>query len=362
MNRALLILALIPIATRTASHPEGPVNHGELTHDVWPLAKKNNWHEGDIEGYISSKKSDIRAHLKAWHHYIPENAIDHALIVLIHGTGAANAGWYSKKGHAHFEGFLTFAQAHAENTKSIVDCISFGWTGNNTIEDRIGAAKDLATFINIVSERYGSITLVGHSHGSNVALAASQSLESPVDLILLATPIRTGNETIDPREGLFSPGKRVASIYNIYSPIDILQQLGSIRSGIKPADLFAMAHSIIAPGSSRKIAHSVNNSYNIQISLDGIEPGHKEIRRVAPHIAPLIAAIKKSGKTTGNFDAAIESSSNSVSISEHISLKDLGFTQRISWQAYRFVSMLAASMRDFTSGPLHCEKADVSIP
>lgn len=364
MNRFISILALLCARISCATHDgmEVAVQAKAQTLECLPatntysLVKKSIWHEGDVAGYFGDKNAHIRAHLKAWHHYVPEKTKDHSLIVLIHGTGAANAGWYKSKGHPHFEGFLRFGQAHAEKTESAVDCISFGWSGNNTIEDRLIAAENLTAFINAVSIRYGSVMLIGHSHGSNVALAASQSLERPVDLILLATPIRKGNELIDPRESVFSPGPRVASVYNIYSPVDVLQQFGSIRSGTKPIDLVAMAHSIVASGSSRKMAHSIDNSYNIQISLDGSQPGHKEIRLIAPHIASLIAAVKKSGKNRENFDAAIESRDSTVSLQEHISLKDLGITERVSWKACRFVSMLAASVRDLTSGPLHCEK------
>ena len=196
------------------------------------FVKKNIWQTGDIDGYFEKKSPDICTHLKAWHLYVPENAESRSLMVLIHGTGAADAGWYTKKGHPHFEGFLKFGETHAEKTDSIVDCISFGWSGNNSIEDRLLAAEQLAAFVSVVGMRYESITLIGHSHGSNVALAASQALKFPVELILLATPIRKGNAAIDSREALFSPGPCVASVYNIYSPVDMLQQLGSIRSPI----------------------------------------------------------------------------------------------------------------------------------
>lgn len=320
-----------------------------------PPIKKNLWHEGAIPGYIGNNKI-IQEHIKAWHHYIPSNADGHSLIILIHGTGALDAGWYKRKGHPQFEGFLAFAENHAQNMHKVVDCLSFGWSGGNTIEDRLSAAEVLASLINRVSIRYSSITLLGHSHGSNVALAASQKIKSQISLILLAAPMRNGNESFDPREAAFSPGKSVSRIYNIYSPADILQQLGSIRSGLRLADFFAMAQSVLAEGSARKIKHTIEHSYNIQVSVDGKNPGHKEIRFMAPYFAQLFAIIEKNGEKTGDFDAAIETRNGFITLSAHLSAKNLGFIERLPFMAWRSFSMVTALARDFLNRPIDCGK------
>jgi predicted esterase len=322
------------------------------------------WHQGTIGDYLETKPSTaakIKESLSAWHYYHHKERESQSLIVLIHGTGASQAGWYQKKEHPHFQGFLTFGMAHAESQQTNADCISFTWNGNNTVDDRIAAAEKLSFFINSISNQYVSITLMGHSHGSNIALAASHTIQRPIDLILFATPIRTGNKTIDTREQIFSPGRSVLNAYNIYSSADILQQLGSIRSGLFLSDIFATFQSICATGSTRKIDHTVSNSYNIQVVIDGYEPGHKEIRLIAPYLPLLIAEIKRRKTSAQNFDVSIEREAKRITLSEHISLKNLGFVEQIPYRIQRLMAVCTASLRELIAPLSYCDKKELEI-
>lgn len=129
------------------------------------------WLVGDVGAFMNfSKKHSffedeikLRESIRAWHHYTPSSAQKMSLIVLIHGTGASNAGWYRETGHEHFKGFLSFAEHEAHATNSAIDLISFGWTGKNTVEDRLAASEALTQCIAQIADRYDSITFIGHS-------------------------------------------------------------------------------------------------------------------------------------------------------------------------------------------------------
>ena len=97
----------------------------------------------------------------------------------------------------------------------------FGWSGENKDEARKGAAEWLATIVKDTRRKGEPLTLVGHSHGGNVAIMAANILykkyNMKVDyLITFNTPVR---------EYRLEPGAAWLHI-NIYNPDDDVQRLG----------------------------------------------------------------------------------------------------------------------------------------
>lgn len=130
------------------------------------------------------------------------------VFIIIHGTWSADQCWYMPGGD--------FFNALEETIKKINgSVISFTWSGGTTDHDRMHAAVKLAKLI----DSYGSdaqITLVGHSHGGNVALLASGLIEHQKIhcLYTLGTPIR---------KDIYPDTKKVHVCYNLFSFEDLVQ-------------------------------------------------------------------------------------------------------------------------------------------
>jgi len=99
----------------------------------------------------------------------------------------------------------------------------FKWSGGNTRAARTKAAKGLVEEIIAYKEENpdGPVNLVGHSHGGNVAIQASDILakeEIKVDkLITMGTPVRSDYQLT---------GNNVDNHTNIYNPCDMTQVIG----------------------------------------------------------------------------------------------------------------------------------------
>ena len=332
---------------------------------------KAQWLVGNVSAFMNfSKKCSffedemkLRESIRAWHHYTPKDAQRMSLVVLIHGTGASNAGWYRETDHEHFKGFLSFAEHETYTTNSAVDLISFGWTGNNTIEDRLTASETLVQCIKQIADRYDSITLIGHSHGGNIAFAASNTLSVPLRLILFATPMRNTNAELDERESIFTPGKNVTELYNIYSTGDALQALGSIRSGMSLSDIQKTAQSIGSSGSSRKIAIDLVNKkhyYNIDVTLDGQSPSHGNLRLSGAHLTTIMKQIHEQKSSCSDFDAAISTAEHLCIVKPHVATAKLDtsewFTRRI-WRLYQTARATATTLANVLQkkqSAIHC--------
>ena len=105
---------------------------------------------------------------------------------------------------------------------------NFSWSGNNDVESRKGAGKELAQMIKkeIKNLEDGEkITIIAHSHGGNVVKYASQELsKGELDrVIFLATPHR--NDASFNQASLNKGGR----VVNVYGSKDLIIQkfLGS---------------------------------------------------------------------------------------------------------------------------------------
>lgn len=94
----------------------------------------------------------------------------YAVIILVHGSHANHEHWFRPQGD--------FYQALQKGTQRKQEFIvPFGWTGE-TNSDAIKAAGELLGCLLLSYGDDEEITIIGHSNGGNVALAASQWFDS----------------------------------------------------------------------------------------------------------------------------------------------------------------------------------------
>jgi len=137
---------------------------------------------------------------------------DGNLTILVHGTFA--------KGSQDFLPGGSFFQnvARTVHDRTVV---SFQWSGKNSHQARVGAAKALAAFIRSYQFAPGEqLNIVAHSHGGNVAISAiNMGLSKPVDnFITLGTPSRSGYRLLEPSQ--------VSHWVNVYDSFDKVQNHG----------------------------------------------------------------------------------------------------------------------------------------
>ena len=145
-------------------------------------------------------------------------------IYLIHGTWSNPQTWEDIDG-------ITDASYQFFNDSNLA--LNFTWSGGNSIAHRTEAANSLIEAISarIDSNNKEPITLVGHSHGGNVAIEClNKIVEMPefddveLNLITINTPVRDDYQ-------LSEKAKKRVNHYNIYDPKDPIQIIGgnSIR-------------------------------------------------------------------------------------------------------------------------------------
>jgi hypothetical protein len=111
------------------------------------------------------------------------------------------------------------------------------WSGHNSDAGRIGAARRLRRLI--ASHRFSAgetLNIIGHSHGGNVALAASHlGLGRTIRLLItLNKPSRRGKAYI--------PRPNVEQFYNLSAQRDWLQWFGSDAKWRHATDRHAINH------------------------------------------------------------------------------------------------------------------------
>jgi len=95
----------------------------------------------------------------------------------------------------------------------------FHWSGNNNKKAREAAANNLANQINNHNFDEGEqLNIVGHSHGGNIGILASQMTDKKIDnLVTLATPVR---RSYRPNYG------NIGNHINVYNSNDSIQKFG----------------------------------------------------------------------------------------------------------------------------------------
>jgi hypothetical protein len=130
--------------------------------------------------------------------------------ILVPGTWSSGASWY-RPGGSFFEAFKKNALLMDTSV------VTFVWSGENSHQARVGAARKLAQLISC----YDSVHLVTHSHGSNVGILATHflsqlHLDGKVHYFFaLATPVLA--------EEYFPNMNRVHYFINFFSLADKVQ-------------------------------------------------------------------------------------------------------------------------------------------
>jgi hypothetical protein len=169
------------------------------------------------------------------------------IFIVIHGTWAIESSWWKPGGK--FFSALEYA-AKAANKK----VIPFTWNGKLDHESRIIAGTMLTHIIQSYPKEM-KIYIIGHSHGSNVGILASQMLGNDPQnqhkieaFYALGTPV-----DID----AYMPNMNIISrFYNLYSHEDKVQPVLGFYERTYPS------HPRIA---------------NIRVFLECKEPSHKEL-------------------------------------------------------------------------------------
>lgn len=105
-----------------------------------------------------------------------------SVIILIHGSFAANSQWCSPRGN-----FFQELETQAKQFDQKV--VPFSWSGKPNHTDIIHGAESLAKVIDSYPENE-KVIIIGHSHGGNVINYASKLLNDPFEEMM-------ENQTID---------------------------------------------------------------------------------------------------------------------------------------------------------------------
>jgi pimeloyl-ACP methyl ester carboxylesterase len=128
---------------------------------------------------------------------VGEGALDSDVIVLVHGTFAADAAW-TKPDHKFYKAL----QAKPNRAK----IKTFVWSGENSHEARLVAADQLAQFVCALNlPLYARAHLIAHSHGGNVVLYA---LKEPAFRSRVGSLSFMGTPFLEVRERDISSGLR----------------------------------------------------------------------------------------------------------------------------------------------------------
>jgi len=130
----------------------------------------------------------------------------------IHGTVKSAAGDYTGKVHSH-----NMLPEDLEHIGEVFDNTSinrgFNWSGENSDQARHTAAQELAAHIIATRDKTGKeqITLVGHSHGGNVAIEAANILmywynvpADQINIVALNTPREYDIELKDDKVDMYA--------------------------------------------------------------------------------------------------------------------------------------------------------------
>ncbi len=170
--------------------------------------------------------------------------------IIIHGTWSRPFSWHMPGG-AFYDALASVSQP---GTVSF-----FLWSGENSHDARIAGGKKLAHYIQEFYPEGAEINLIGHSHGSNVGILASQELTQKNthrihSFFALGTPTHTTRYMPDMNA--------ITYFYNLFSYNDYVQPVFGFFEREYPK------HDRIA---------------NICITINGKEPRHAEMHH------PLIA-------------------------------------------------------------------------
>jgi len=104
-------------------------------------------------------------------------------LTLVHGTWASDAGWYQPPAGS----FFSFLQALRPDLYGGADF--FSWSGGYSDAARAQGAVDLKAWVD--SHNENGLDIMGHSHGANVILRATQLGMTAGKVVLLSCPVHS---------------------------------------------------------------------------------------------------------------------------------------------------------------------------
>ncbi|MDQ5890318.1 MAG: hypothetical protein QG604_192 [Candidatus Dependentiae bacterium] len=229
---------------------------------------------------------------------------------VVHGTWARESEDYWAPRSPVFQTILQFAMELARRAARPIEIVSYCWSGEDYHKDRSAAGSDLRmlaeTFFSAGSG-YGPHWALGHSHGVNVLLIASQ--ETSFDSIIsLGAPVL---------ETLYAP-LHVGCIYHFYSLNDPFQKMGafdrrSARRLLTSTGNFTRAYS------SKRLQRM---AYNFRAMFDGIDPGHSSLKFLVPYVWDVIDIVQKNYQHHTHFNVNIPNLTTGVSRSPLVAIRD----------------------------------------
>ncbi len=147
----------------------------------------------------------------------------------------------------------------------------FGWSGRLCFKYRKKAAMELYEYLKNIN---GPITLIGHSHGGNVALLLEEVAKEKCDynfkidrLILLATPVQKATES-------YITSSIFKKVYALYSSGDFIQVLDPQGFYSKTKQVCRKNDIKRIPWFSKRAFSSCHNLKQAKILIDKRNPGH----------------------------------------------------------------------------------------
>ncbi len=182
----------------------------------------------------------------------------HSYYIIIHGTWSRPFGWHMPGGDFY----------DALSSVSQLGTVSFFlWSGENKHESRVQASEKLVEYIQMHYPHDAQINIIGHSHGSNVGILASQMLaRSPGNQHRIHSFYALGTPTNS--ESYMPDMTMITYFYNMFSFNDFVQPVFGLFGREYPE------HDRIA---------------NIYVTINDEEPRHTELHH--PLIAQWIPTI-----------------------------------------------------------------------
>lgn len=164
-----------------------------------------------LSNYSSSQTRNIRSVVSTQSK--PQRTKQNERIVVVHGTWAKGDWWVPGKSK-----LIDYIDRN--HSEAYVNSTGFRWTGLNGHRFRLSGAKSL--YVYLKNHKWVD-TIISHSHGGNLALAVTKLVkrEDFLNIILLGTPMRIE----------YTPDlRKVKNLYNIYSPSDLTQLVGTLST------------------------------------------------------------------------------------------------------------------------------------
>jgi RHS repeat-associated protein len=228
----------------------------------------------------------------------------------IHGTWGDNRAWSSQ-----LMDDLTSTFGNNEySIREDPDLIEQSWSGGNADKYRRAAAAKMVKYVKENRVPGEPITLIGHSHGGNVAIMAMNTLvedpdfaDAEFNLLTMNTPVREYQ--------LSETALGKVNHYHVYNNKDRVQNIGGNTVKRFLGDGLKKFLNALPSGELGKAGRTFESAQNIEYksTLGGIEGGHQSWNKanVNDWVSNLEKTVNPSPtKTGGSGMGAIESGDN----------------------------------------------------